>query len=202
MRNRSEPREPFDQAYYRRFYVDRRTRVISAQESRARAQWVASFAQQLDVPMRKILDMGCGLGGMRRPLLRTFPEARYTGVEISEYLCRRYGWRHSSVENFRTREKFDLVICVDVVQYLDDVNAAAAIENLARWCRGVLYFFVPTREDWRDNVDHAVTDTNVYVRGAEWYRRRLRKHFQHLGNGFLLKREVESAQWAMQAPWL
>ena len=49
MRNRSErEQKPFDQAYYRRFYVNRRTRVISAAEAQARAQWVACFVQQME----------------------------------------------------------------------------------------------------------------------------------------------------------
>lgn len=191
----------FDRAYYQRFYVNRLTRVISASESAQRGQFVAGFMQQLELPVTKILDLGCGLGGMRRPLLKAFPQASYQGVEISAYACKRYGWTQSSIQDFRTRERFDLVICADVVQYLDDRAAEAAIKHLAQWCRGVLYFFVPTREDWSDNVDHTVTDTQVHVRSARWYRERLRRHFVHLGNGFLARRTLPIHQWALQQPW-
>jgi SAM-dependent methyltransferase len=191
----------FDRAYYQRFYVNRHTRVISSSESALRGRFVASFLQQLEVPVAKILDMGCGLGGMKRPLLKIFPQASYRGVEISEYACKRYGWTQSSIQDFRTRERFDLVVCMDVVQYLDDRAAASAITQLAQWCRGVLYFFVPTREDWSDNVDHTVTDTRVFVRSAQWYQQRLRRHFVHLGNGFLARRNLPLHQWALQQPW-
>jgi SAM-dependent methyltransferase len=201
MRNRAAAKNTFDAAYYRRFYRDARTRVASREELRLQATFAATFIRRLDIPVKKILDAGCGLGLMRAPLLRAFPEAKYLGVEVSEYLCQRYGWTHASLSEFNTHERFDVVICLDVVQYFDDRTAACVLENLARWCRGALYFFVPTTEDWDDGVDQQVSDTNVYVRSAQWYRQRLRKHFRHLGQGLLLKRDVPVVQWAIQEPW-
>ena len=76
-----------------------------------------------------ILDAGCGIGLLRAPLLRAFPRAHYTGLEYSDYLCERYGWTQGSLANFRA-DPFDLVVCYDVLQYLDDRTAARAIANL------------------------------------------------------------------------
>jgi SAM-dependent methyltransferase len=200
-RNRAAAEGVFDAAYYRRFYRDARTRVASREELRLQASFAATYIKRLDIPVKKILDAGCGLGHMRAPFQRVFPEAQYLGVEVSEYLCQRYGWTQASLSEFSTRLRFDVVICLDVVQYFDDRAAARVLENLARWCRGALYFFVPTTEDWEDGVDQQVSDTTVYVRSAQWYQQRLRKHFRHLGQGLLLKRDVPVVQWAIQGPW-
>ena len=73
---------------------------------------------------------------MRRQLLRHFPRARYTGLEVSEYLCRKHGWEQGSAATFRSGRPFDLVVCYDVLQYLQTREAAAALRNLALLCRG------------------------------------------------------------------
>ncbi len=82
----------FDREYYRRFYFDGRTAVTSRVEMRARARLIAAYADHIGLPVRRMLDAGCGIGLLRAPLQRAFPRARYTGLEYSEYLCKRYGW--------------------------------------------------------------------------------------------------------------
>ena len=57
---------PTLQAFYRRFYIDPRTQVMSRAETVARAKTVATLVRHLDIPVRTILDAGCGLGWMRR----------------------------------------------------------------------------------------------------------------------------------------
>ena len=59
------------------------------------------------------------------------------------------------LQSLRMRERFELVICYDVLQYLEPAQARQAIANLARVCRGALYFGALTREDWRDNCDQS-----------------------------------------------
>ena len=76
----------FDRDYYRRFYFDPKTAVISRAEMRARARLIAAYAEHLGLPVRRVLDAGCGIGLLRAPLMRAFPRAQYTGLEYSEYL--------------------------------------------------------------------------------------------------------------------
>ena len=154
--------------------------------------------KQLDLPVRRILDAGCGLGWFRKPLLQAFPRAVYVGVEFSEYLCATHGWTQGSVVDYRSRSPFDLVICCDVLQYLDDRAAARAIANLARLSRGAVYLHVPTEEDFKERMDPSGTDQNVYLRSGAWYRRRLDKYFVHVGFGLLVKRDVPLAQWELE----
>lgn len=189
----------FDHAYYQRFYFNPRTAVTSRAEMHARARMIASCTQYLGLPVAKVLDAGCGIGMMRAPLLRSLRRASYVGLECSDYLCRRYGWRHGSIESFRARERFDVVICYDVLQYLSGAQARRAIANLARLCRGLLYFGALTREDWRDNCDQNRTDPVKGLRSGNWYRRVLSHHFLSLGCGMWLKRDVPVTLWDLDA---
>ena len=189
--------EQFDRAYYRRFYFDPRTAVTNRAEMNARGSLIAAFARHIGLPVRRILDAGCGVGLLRSPLLRALPRASYTGLEVSEYLCRRFGWLQCGIQDYQRRDQFDVVICYDVLQYLKGPETRRALANLARVCRGLLYFGVLTREDWEENCDRSRTDPAVSLRGGAWYRRELTKHFRHLGAGFWLRRTCPLTVWEM-----
>ena len=189
----------FDQAYYQRFYFNRGTAVTSRSEMRARARLITSCVDYVGLPVNRILDAGCGVGLLRTPLLQVLKRASYTGLEFSEYLCQRYGWRQGSIETFRTRERFELVICYDVLQYLSAAQARRAIGNLARLCRGALYFGALTSEDWRDNCDQSRTDRIRGLRPGRWYRRELASAFRPIGCGLWIKRDLPLTLWNLDA---
>ena len=92
---------PFDRDYYRRFYYDPRLQSRPDVRCRPRAHLIAAFAEHTGLPVRRILDAGCGTGMLRAPLLRRLPRAQYTGLETSEYLCERYGWEHGEIDKYR-----------------------------------------------------------------------------------------------------
>jgi 2-polyprenyl-3-methyl-5-hydroxy-6-metoxy-1,4-benzoquinol methylase len=185
----------FDQDYYQRFYYNPRTAVTSRAEMRARGRMIAACVEYVGLPVKSILDAGCGVGLLKAPLTRAFPAARYVGLEYSAYLCKRYGWRQGSVASLRTRERFDLVVCYDVLQYLGVPEARRAIANLSRVCRGALYFGALTTEDWRDNCDQSRTDRIPGLRPGAWYRRELKRAFRPVGCGVWLKRNVNLTLW-------
>jgi SAM-dependent methyltransferase len=191
------PRESFNAAFYRRFYFNPRTRVTTRAETVERAQTIAALLRHIELPVRTILDAGCGLGWMRQPLLRAFPRAKYTGLEVSGHICERYGWTQASIASYRTRTRFDLVVCYDVLQYLTDAEAARAIANLGRLCRGALFLHAPTREDWRRNADRSCSDEDIHLRTTYWYRTRLARHFRHTGFGLYVRRSVPMVQWEL-----
>jgi SAM-dependent methyltransferase len=190
---------PFDREYYRRYYYDPRTAVASRAEMRARARLIAAGAAYVGLPVRRILDAGCGVGLLGRELTRSLPRAEYTGLEVSEYLCRRYGWRRGRIEEHRARSPYDLVICYDVLQYLDTSHAVRALANLARLTRGLLYFSALTRADFARNCDRARTDPDVHLRSARWYRTRLGRHFREAGLGLWLRRGAPLTLWELES---
>ncbi len=192
-------RVPFDRAYYRRFYFDPKTAVANRREMGARARLIAAMTEHAGLPVRRILEAGCGTGMLRGALRRLLPRATYTGLETSEYLCERYGWQRGRIEQYRTRAPFDLVVCYDVLQYLDDRAAARALANFGRLCRGVLYFSALTRYDLKHNADRQRTDANVHLRSAHWYRSRLRRQFREAGLGFWLRRGAPLTLWELES---
>ncbi|MEO8465561.1 MAG: class I SAM-dependent methyltransferase [Gammaproteobacteria bacterium] len=188
----------FNHSYYRRFYFDRSTAVTSRAEMRARARLIGAYVELIGCRVGSILDAGCGIGLLRGTLTRTLPRASYTGLEVSDYLCERYGWTKGSISTFAPRRTFDLVVCYDVFQYLGTRDAARGLANLGRLCRGVLYFTALTKRDWRENCDQRYTDADVYLREAEWYRQRLLKKFRPIGAGFWIRRGAPLVTWDLE----
>lgn len=188
----------FDRAYYERYYRDPASSVTSRAEMNARGRLIGACAQHIGLPVKRMLDAGCGVGLLRAPLRRALPQAVYTGIDVSPYLCGRYGWTQSSIEGYRPTRPFDLVVCYDVLQYLDDAQAPRALANLARLCRGLLYFSALTAADWRQNCDQSRTDRAVHLRRGEWYRARLRRHFREIGAGFWLRRTAPLPLWELE----
>jgi SAM-dependent methyltransferase len=190
----------FNSAYFRKYYRSAATRVTTAAEMRGRARLIAAILGHARIPVRSILDAGCGIGLLRKPFEEVLPRARYVGLENSEYLCARYPWVRGSVVDYAPRSESDLVVCYDVLQYLDDRDAGRAIANLAKLTRAAIYLSALTREDWRENCDRTLTDGAVHLRPGDWYRRRLRRRFSYLGFGVWLRKDVTAILWDLERP--
>jgi SAM-dependent methyltransferase len=199
-RSGSAAGQKFDAEYYDRFYRRASTRVSGSKEIAKLGRFVCSYVDYLGIPVRRVLDAGCGLGRWRSVITEHYPRARYTGIEVSEYLCQRLGWTQASIAEYRPRSPFDFVICQGVLQYLDDREVVAAIDNLTKLCRGALYLEALTEEDWRDACDRRATDGDVHRRPARFYREHLAKSFITLGGGLFLKRDADVVLYALEQP--
>jgi len=189
----------FNAEYFRRFYYDRRTRVVTREEMQTKAELIAAILRDAQHPVRSILDAGCGTGMLKPAFAHVLKGARYVGLDASEYLCRRYGWVQGSVADYKPAKPFDLVVCYDVLQYLDDRAAARAMANLGRLSRVALYFSALTIEDWRRNCDRSKTDRSVTMRPAAWYRARLRRNFYFLGLGVWIRKAEQTVWWELES---
>jgi len=180
-------RSSFDAAYYRRFYRDGKTAVISRGEVAKLVGFVLAYMNFMGLPCKSVLDVGCGLGYWRDTLRKHDAKLRYTGIEVSSYLCDKYGWQQRSITDFKSRGRYDLIVCQGVLQYLSKDDVRKGLENLARLCRGSLYLEAYTREDReKSNVDARRTDQQVHLRSARWYRRVIGEHFAHCGGGVFI----------------
>jgi trans-aconitate methyltransferase len=189
----------FDRRYYERFYLDPKTRVTDQAAIARLGDFVCSFLQYLPIEVSRALDLGCGIGHWRGVLQRHFPEASYRGVELSDYLCEQFGWQRGSVVDYRSKTRFDLVICQGVLPYLDARAAKLAIANLGALCRGALYLEAITSDDYESGViDQRRTDASMQLRSAAWYRRALAPHFVSVGGGVWVAKRKKLALYALE----
>lgn len=191
----------FDEAYYQRYYFDKKTSVVDPAHAERLGTFVCSYLHYLRVPVARVLDMGCGIGLWRDMVARHLPGARYHGVEYSAYLCERFGWERGSVVDYQAGEPFDFVICQGVLPYLGTQDLRRALDNLGRLCRGALYLEAVAREDYeRDIIDEDLTDPRLYRHHAALYRRGLEPHFIDMGGGLWLSRQAQVPLFALESP--
>ena len=181
----------FDESYYTRYYLNNATRVAGPDYYQRMAKFVAAYSKVLDVSVRSIIDLGCGTGAFKQPLEKAFKGAKYVGVEASSYACETYGWEHASLIDYSNMERFDLVVCHDVLQYLNDREAHRAIKNFDKVCEYLLLCSVLTEEDWERSCDQNRTDGDVHLRSTDWYRSRLGKYFVNVGGGLFVSRQTD-----------
>jgi SAM-dependent methyltransferase len=140
---------------------------------------VATAEYHLERPLRSVLDIGCGEGAWRAPLLRLRPRLRYLGFDASEYAVARFGARRNlhlarfaDFATLRPCPPVDLLVCSDVMHYLPLKELDRGLPGLGELCGGVAFLECFTRED------HTVgDDVDFQPRPARFYRRR----FEALG---------------------
>jgi 2-polyprenyl-3-methyl-5-hydroxy-6-metoxy-1,4-benzoquinol methylase len=192
-------RKTFDRSFYERFYFNPGTAVVTADDILKLARFVLAYLDYLGINVDGVLDAGCGVGLWRRALRTLARDVEYTGIETSDYLCERYGWEQSTIASFRSRRKFDLVVCQDVLQYVGDNDTKRSIDNLTRLCRGGLFFDVPTKEDISEGaLDSRKTDGDIHLRSARWYRRLLDRDFIAVGGGLFIPRRNKTVVLALE----
>lgn len=189
----------FDEAYYQRFYFDKKTSVVDPQHMERLGTFVCSYLKYLRVPVHRVLDVGCGIGLWKDIVARHFPAASYQGVEFSPYLCERFGWQQGSVVDYAASEPFDFVICQGVLPYLSPPDLKTALHNLGRLSKGALYVEAVSREDYEQGIiDEDLTDNRVFRHRAELYRRGLQQGAVELGGGLWLSRRAELPLFALE----
>lgn len=191
------PRKPappteaaFGAAYYDRFYERAESRVHGAEEIGHLALGVVSMAAWLRIEVKSVLDVGAGPGLWRDWFRANRPEIAYRSTDVSPYACERYGHEQRDISTWKSRARFDLVVCQGVLQYLDDAACAAAIHHLGGFTRGLLYLEAVTEGDAKHTCDREKTDLSIHLRPRDWYRSRLEAHFVTLGAGLYASRRA------------
>jgi hypothetical protein len=180
----------FDEAYYQRFYLSAKTRVVSPEEHSHLARFVFEFATWNGIEIHSVLDVGAGVGNWKRWIEKHHKDIHYTGTEVSEAMCKEHGFLNRDIARWRDRKKHDLIVCQGVLQYLPDPDVAPAVANLAAMSRGLLYVEVTTRLDLRERCDAELTDSDIFIRNGSYYRGILQKHFINVGAGLWWTKEL------------
>jgi 2-polyprenyl-3-methyl-5-hydroxy-6-metoxy-1,4-benzoquinol methylase len=103
--------------------------------ARHRRRLIVGAMKKLQVPPLRILDAGCGLGATINELTQVFPSASFTGIDFSpgaiewcEDTFTEHQWFVADVCKPFSFGKFDLILCTEVIEHLDD--PVATIRNL------------------------------------------------------------------------
>ena len=177
-------------------------------ESQVEAMWDAKqylrFADERAMPFfdlverinhpepRRVVDLGCGAGGLTATLVERWPEAEITGVDSSEEMIgrarkraipRRFGFERGDVAAWRADEPLDVIVSNACFHWIPDHRRL--LENLAAQLApdGVLAFQVP---DNFTSPSHKIVRT--LVSSPKW-RDRL---------GDLPQARVESPSWYVE----
>ncbi|KPN20861.1 methyltransferase [Xanthomonas sp. Mitacek01] len=192
----------YDRAYFDRWY---RAGDIGGPARLARkvALAVATAEHHLERPLRTVLDIGAGEGAWRAPLLKLRPKLQYLGFDPSAYAVARFGRarnlhhaRFADFEMLRPCAPVDLLVCSDVLHYLDTRELDRGLPGLAELCGGVAFLETYTREDGPDgdNVDFK-------RRPARFYRERFAAAgFRQLGSHCWLSPALADAATSLEIP--
>ena len=162
----------YDRQYFEKWYRNPRTRVSTGLEVRRKVALALSMTEYfLRRTIRSVLDVGCGEAPWRDHLRDLRPRVSYLGLDPSEYVVERFGRAKNlrratfgELPSMRLRG-FDLVVCSDVLHYVDEREIRPGVAEIARLTDGIAFIEVLTRED------EIVGDLEGLIRRpARWYR--------------------------------
>ena len=192
----------YDRAYFDRWYRGGQIGG-AARLARKVALAVATAEYHLERPIRSVVDIGCGEGAWRAPLLKLRPRLDYIGFDASEYAIARHGRRRNlhfarfgDFAQLRPCPPADLLVCSDVLHYLPTRELDRGLPALSDLCGGVAFIEMFVRGDG------ALGDDDGFLRRpAAFYLRRLRAvGLQPLGSHCWLSPALVPQAAALELP--
>jgi SAM-dependent methyltransferase len=188
----------YDRAYFDKWYRDEKHRVGTRSALNRKVALAVAMAEfYLGRELRNVLDVGAGEGAWRAPLKALRPKASYLGLDSSEYAVERWGRSRNlrlatfgQLAQLRFDERFDLVVCSDVLHYVPTAELKRGLDGLTDQLEGLAFIEVYT------TADALVGDMVGFRRRTPaWYR-------QTFAEAGLMS--VGSHGWvgARQAPWV
>lgn len=168
----------YDQTYFDRWYRHPTDR-ISTRESLIRKVRMAVSVTEflLGREIRSVLDVGCGEAPWQPVLKRLRPSARYVGVDSSEYVIERFGAERNirrgslgALGTLKSLRKSDLVVCADVLQYVETADIERGLRAIRKLLGGVAYIEAFAAED-----NMVGDDVDWHHRSAAEYQRLFRR---------------------------
>jgi len=145
----------YDQTYFNRWYRHPDDRVSTREILVRKVRMAVSVTEfLLGREIRSVLDVGCGEAPWFTILKRLRPKARYAGIDSSEYVVERFGDERNirsgslgSLGSVSSLRKSDLVVCADVLQYVETRDVERGLRAIRRLLGGVAYIEAFTTED-------------------------------------------------------
>lgn len=164
----------YDRRYFDRWYREGGNAQGRPPLLRRKAALAVAMAEYyLGRPLRSVIDVGCGEGAWRAPLLKLRPGLDYLGVDGSEYAVARHGARRNlrlarfgQLGELRFGPPADLLVCSDVLHYVGTRELRRGLSGFAELCGGLAWIEVFCRED-----DIEGDRLGFVRRNAAYYRR-------------------------------
>ncbi len=191
----------YDQAYFDHWYRSQK-RVAPPEWTRRKAALALAATECfLERPVRTVLDVGCGEGQWRAVLRRKRPGLRWTGVDPSEYVVRRFGRRRNIIQggfgdlpDLGLRGRFDLIVSCSVIQYVSTPDLRRGLRTIVDHLDGIAWLEVHTEAD----AIHGDLDGR-YARSEKQYRRIFKEAgLAALGMHCWCRRDWVDDQWVQQ----
>jgi SAM-dependent methyltransferase len=146
----------YDAAYFAKWYRDPAHRVKTPAEFARQVDFVLHAAEWvLQRRIRTVLDVGCGEGQWGVALRARRPQLSYVGVDVSEWAVARHGTRRGlrlgGITDldalFPATQRFDLVLSVGMLNYLDADTMREGLSQAARRTGGMANLELIARGD-------------------------------------------------------
>lgn len=165
-------KKTYDRRYFDRWYRGRTPVVTVAELHRKVMMAVATAEYFLRRTIRNVIDIGCGEASWLVQIQSIRPRVRYAGYDPSEYAVSQFGASRNvrpgsfgELPSLGIRERFDLLVCADVLHYLDQDEILRGLPTMVQLMRGAAFLDVVTRED-----DVRGDFAGLHRRSARWYR--------------------------------
>ena len=157
----------YDRAYFDRWYRHPDDKVATRESLARKVRMAVSLAEFLiGRKVRSVLDVGCGEAAWQPIIRRVRPQARYIGIDSSEYVLERFGESRSirrgtlsTLGAMRLPKRIDLIVCADVLQYATDDEVSDGLRAIRQRLGGVAY------------IEAFVTDDNMEGDRHGWHER-------------------------------
>ncbi len=189
--------------------------------NKARYDFVAKqTVQQLQLPAapKKILEIGCGIGFWTNIITQLYPNATYTGVDISHHaianLQQQYAQQVNisfqlldiTTANALLQNEYDVVICMEVLLHITDTNGwQQAVANICKSLQPNGIFFMSEPFLLQSNKSIAPANNNTVRRWSDYetifktYQLQVKKQ---LPRTFLLDNNFDFSSALAQKSWL
>jgi SAM-dependent methyltransferase len=157
----------YDRSYFDRWYREPDDRVATRESLERKARMVISLTEFLiGRRIRSVLDVGCGEAPWYPIVKRLRPQARYIGVDSSDYVLERFGVSRNirrgtlaTLGAMRLPKRIDMIVCADVLQYAPDAEIVRGLRAIRQLLGGVAY------------IEAFVSDDNMEGDRVGWHER-------------------------------
>ncbi len=115
-----------------------------------RSVFMANAIKELMPAPKTIIDIGCGIGTALETMGKYFPDAELHGLDPSEEAIKLAEAKLPSgtfyaefLEDFKTKKKFDIVICAGTAEHVEDLPEFLKFLKTLIKKDGILYFEAP-----------------------------------------------------------